>query len=190
MLLAQSLLLVAFSWVCVSVTGVADAGTDPNYGMWVADSFAGESDLTNVSGADTYLTLSIILVCTFLAIVMMWTVTGGMNTHRKTIILEGVDSDAVRDVANKYFTSQGYSLKSGTSPDQLVFARGSYVGLTLNTIRMYLAVLVSGQDDGVDVRCEFYTPGTKLFRENITVLDDGIDSFKQFLTQHTGAREI
>jgi|GEM_PF-5107078 len=192
MLLAQSILLVVFSGACVSMlTGIADAGTDPNYGIGVADSFAGESDSTNASGADTYLfTLSIILVCAFLAIVMMWTVTGGMNTHRKTILLVGVDSDAVRDVASKYFTSQGYSLKSGTSPDQLVFTRGSYVGLTLNTIRMYLAVLVSRHDDGVAVRCEFYTPGTKLFRENINALDDGVDSFKQFLTQHTGAREI
>lgn len=192
MLLAQLILIVAFSWVCVSMlTGVADAGTDPNYRMGVADSFAGESGSTNASGADTYLfTLSIILVCAFLAIVMMWTVTGGMNTHRKTIMLAGVDSDTVHNVASEYFTSQGYSLKSGTSPDQLVFVRGSYAGLTLNTIRMYLAVLVSGQEDGVDVRCEFYTPGTKLFKENLNALDDGIDSFKQVLTQHAGAREI
>jgi len=192
MLLAQSLLLVAFSWVCVSMlTGIADAGIDPNYMMGVADSFVGESDSTNMSGANTYLfTLSIVLVCVFLAIIMMWTVTRGMNTHRKTIILAGVDPDTVHNVASEYFTSQGYSLKSGTNPDQLVFVRGSYVGLTLNTIRMYLAVLVSGHDDGVDVRCEFYAPGTKLFKENLNALDDGIDSFKQVLTQHAGAREI
>ena len=109
--------------------------------------------------------------------------TGGGNVHRRTIALEGISQNTVHGFAKKYFTSQGFSLKSDTNPGQLVFKRGSYIGLTLRTITMYLVVLIISDDSGVDIRCEFYTPGTTLFREDVCMLNAEIDSFKQSLIQ-------
>lgn len=187
-MLAIIILLAVMHSACASASTDTDSHitVDSNFGMAESDRFADDgqkNSLTHVYAISILIIFMLFLICG------MWVATGSGNVHWKNIMLDGADTDTVYELTMKYFISQGFSVQSEMKPDQLLFKRGSYIGLRLKTIKMYLAVVIS-HDGGMDIRCEFYTPGTKLFRKNIDTLDDDIDSFKRFLIQHAGARDI